>query len=174
MRSTFRTIYPEKVKIRCDAAACSKDAEVIEYVRMEKQQRDAYNESIENYCASSQIANHLLLVRRIYSDDDVVHFAKILHHPKGAFGFEYTLERVIEAIHRHIDDALSILVFFYLLLNTSTACSGILTTVVDLGVTMKFFLITVVDPSFAALRTSDSSASGFLSGALFGCSRVQP
>ncbi|KAL6581015.1 hypothetical protein OROMI_006938 [Orobanche minor] len=88
----------------------------IEYVRMEKQQQDAYNESIENYRVSSQarmmkssetclhdvarilprcrisnyflefrkIANHLLLVRRIYSDDDVVHFAKILH-PKASW-----------------------------------------------------------------------------------------
>ncbi|KAL6505917.1 Protein CHROMATIN REMODELING 19 [Orobanche hederae] len=106
----------------------------IEYVRMEKQQQDAYNEAIENYRASSQarmmkssetclhdvarilprrqisnyflefrkIANHPLLVRRIYSDDDVVHFAKILH-PKGVFGFECTLERVIEELKSYND-----------------------------------------------------------------------
>ncbi|KAL6566286.1 Protein CHROMATIN REMODELING 19 [Orobanche gracilis] len=106
----------------------------IEYVRMEKQQQDAYNEAIDNYRASSQarmmkssetclhdvarilprrqisnyflefrkIANHPLLVRRIYSDDDVVHFAKILH-PKGVFGFECTLERVIEELKSYND-----------------------------------------------------------------------
>ncbi|KAL6550523.1 Protein CHROMATIN REMODELING 19 [Orobanche minor] len=106
----------------------------IVYVRMEKQQQDAYDEVIENYRASSQarmmkssetclhdvarilprrqisnyflefrkIANHLLLVRRIYSDDDVVHFAKILY-PKGVFGFECTLERVIEELKSYND-----------------------------------------------------------------------
>lgn len=42
-----------------------------------------------------QIANHPLLVRRIYSDEDVVRFARKLH-PMGAFGFECTLDRVIE------------------------------------------------------------------------------
>ncbi|KAL6579093.1 hypothetical protein OROMI_009309 [Orobanche minor] len=105
----------------------------IEYVRMKKHQQDAYNESIENYRASSQARmmkssetclhdvarilprrqisnyflefhkkNHLLLVRRIYSDNDVVHFAKILH-PKGAFGFECTVERVIEELKSYND-----------------------------------------------------------------------
>jgi len=49
-----------------------------------------------------QIANHPLLVRRIYSDEDVIRFAKKLH-PMGAFGFECTLERVIEELKSYND-----------------------------------------------------------------------
>ena len=49
-----------------------------------------------------QIANHPLLVRRIYSDEDVVRFAKKLH-PMGAFGFECTLDRVIEELKSYND-----------------------------------------------------------------------
>lgn len=49
-----------------------------------------------------QIANHPLLVRRIYSDDDVVRFAKKLH-PMGAFGYECTLDRVIEELKSYND-----------------------------------------------------------------------
>lgn len=41
-------------------------------------------------------------MRRIYSDDDVVRFAKMLH-PKGAFGFECTLDRVIEELKSYND-----------------------------------------------------------------------
>ncbi|KAJ8760540.1 hypothetical protein K2173_015207 [Erythroxylum novogranatense] len=44
-----------------------------------------------------KIANHPLLVRRIYSDEDVIRFAKKLH-PIGAFGFECTLARVIDEL----------------------------------------------------------------------------
>lgn len=51
---------------------------------------------------SIQIANHPLLVRRIYNDDDVVRFAKKLH-PRGVFGFECTLERVIEELKSYND-----------------------------------------------------------------------
>ncbi|KAB2626032.1 SWI/SNF-related matrix-associated actin-dependent regulated protein 1B [Pyrus ussuriensis x Pyrus communis] len=40
------------------------------------------------------IANHPLLVRRIYSDEDVVRFARKLH-PMGAFGFECTLDKLL-------------------------------------------------------------------------------
>ncbi|XAR64515.1 DNA helicase [Bertholletia excelsa] len=104
----------------------------VEYVVMEKQQDDAYKEAIEEYRAASRarvlkfsesnntvgilpqrqisnyfvqfrkIANHPLLVRRIYSDDDVIRIAKILH-PKGVFGFECTLDRVIEELKSYND-----------------------------------------------------------------------
>ncbi len=49
-----------------------------------------------------QIANHPLLVRRIYSDEDVVRFAKKLY-PMGAFGFECTLNKVIEELKSYND-----------------------------------------------------------------------
>ncbi|XP_057496755.1 protein CHROMATIN REMODELING 19 isoform X2 [Actinidia eriantha] len=58
---------------------------------------------ISNYFVQfRKIANHPLLVRRIYTDDDVVWFAKILH-PKGVFGFECTLDRVIEELKSYND-----------------------------------------------------------------------
>ncbi|KAJ4822652.1 Protein CHROMATIN REMODELING 19 [Turnera subulata] len=58
---------------------------------------------ISNYFVQfRKIANHPLLVRRIYSDEDVVRFAKKLH-PIGAFGFECTLERVIEELKSYND-----------------------------------------------------------------------
>lgn len=49
-------------------------------------------------------------MRRAYTDDDVLRIAKMMH-PKGVFGFECTLERVVEelksyndfSIHRVID-----------------------------------------------------------------------
>ncbi|KAL7110911.1 hypothetical protein ACP275_05G055400 [Erythranthe tilingii] len=105
----------------------------VEYVHMVKEQEGAYKEAIENYRAISQarmkssesslvniarilprrqisnyflefrkIANHPLLVRRNYTDGDVVRFAKILH-PKGVFGSECTLERVIEELKGYND-----------------------------------------------------------------------
>lgn len=49
-----------------------------------------------------QIANHPLLVRRIYRDEDVVRFAKKLH-PMGVFGFDCTLDRVIEELKSYND-----------------------------------------------------------------------
>lgn len=49
-----------------------------------------------------QIANHPLLVRRIYKDEDVVRFAKKLH-PLGAFGFECSVERVAEELKSYND-----------------------------------------------------------------------
>lgn len=49
-----------------------------------------------------QIANHPLLVRHIYSDEDVVRFAKKLH-PMGAFGFECNLDRVIDELKGYND-----------------------------------------------------------------------
>lgn len=41
-------------------------------------------------------------MRRIYSDDDVVRFAKKLR-PMGAFGFECTLDRVIQELKSYND-----------------------------------------------------------------------
>ncbi|KAJ0096256.1 hypothetical protein Patl1_15692 [Pistacia atlantica] len=61
---------------------------------------------ISNYFVQfRKIANHPLLVRRIYSDDDVVRFARKLH-PMGAFGFECTLDRVIEELKSYNDFSL--------------------------------------------------------------------
>ncbi|MQL99354.1 hypothetical protein Taro_032078, partial [Colocasia esculenta] len=49
-----------------------------------------------------KIANHPLLVRRIYKDGDVLHFAKMLYS-KGAFGFECNLERAIQELQSYND-----------------------------------------------------------------------
>ncbi|KAI4369099.1 hypothetical protein MLD38_017586 [Melastoma candidum] len=49
-----------------------------------------------------KIANHPLLARRIYSDADVVRYARKLH-PVGAFGFDCSLERVIEEMKGYND-----------------------------------------------------------------------
>ncbi|XP_075494926.1 protein CHROMATIN REMODELING 19 isoform X2 [Primulina tabacum] len=59
-----------------------------------------------------KIANHPLLVRRIYTDDDIVRFAKMLH-PKGVFGFECTLERVIEELRTYNDFSVHRLLLYY-------------------------------------------------------------
>eukprot|EP00262_Sarcandra_glabra_P002084 TRINITY_DN1233_c1_g1_i2.p1 TRINITY_DN1233_c1_g1~~TRINITY_DN1233_c1_g1_i2.p1 ORF type:complete len:740 (+),score=133.64 TRINITY_DN1233_c1_g1_i2:255-2474(+) len=68
---------------------------------------------ISNYFMQfRKIANHPLLVRRIFSDEDVVRFARILH-PKGAFGFECTLERVIEELKGYNDFSLHRLLVMY-------------------------------------------------------------
>lgn len=58
-----------------------------------------------NWCISIlvvQIANHPLLIRRIYSDEDVIRIARKLH-PIGAFGFECSLDRVIEEVKSYND-----------------------------------------------------------------------
>ncbi|XP_054809156.1 protein CHROMATIN REMODELING 19 [Prosopis cineraria] len=58
---------------------------------------------INNYFVQfRKIANHPLLIRRIYSDEDVIRFATKLH-PVGAFGFECTLDRVIEELKSYND-----------------------------------------------------------------------
>ena len=49
-----------------------------------------------------QIANHPLLIRRIYNDEDVIRFARKLH-PIGAFGVECTLDRGIEELKNYND-----------------------------------------------------------------------
>lgn len=115
----------------------------VEKVDMERQQGEAYKEAIEEYRAASQarmskldgvsnsvlkvlprrqisnyffqfrkIANHPLLVRRIYSDADVVRFAKMLY-PKGTFGFECTLDRVINEMKSYSDFSIHQLLLLY-------------------------------------------------------------
>lgn len=59
-----------------------------------------------------KIANHPLLVRRIYTDVDIVRFAKMLH-PKGVFGFECTLERVIEELRTYNDFSIHRLLLYH-------------------------------------------------------------
>ncbi|KAG8382640.1 hypothetical protein BUALT_Bualt05G0098400 [Buddleja alternifolia] len=68
---------------------------------------------ISNYFVQfRKIANHPLLVRRIYTEDDVVRFAKMLH-PRGVFGFECTLERVIEELKSYNDFSIHRLLLYY-------------------------------------------------------------
>ncbi|CAN6249754.1 unnamed protein product [Urochloa humidicola] len=58
---------------------------------------------ISNYFTQfRKIANHPLLIRRIYSDKDVDRIAKLLY-PKGAFGFECSLERAIQELKNYND-----------------------------------------------------------------------
>lgn len=74
-----------------------------------------------------QIANHPLLVRRIYTDDDVVRIARVMH-PKGVFGFECTVDRVIEELKSYNDFSIHkvlrsfISLFFCLQTHLSLGC----------------------------------------------------
>ena len=64
-----------------------------------------------------QIANHPLLVRRIYNDGDVVRLAKKLY-PKGVFGYECTLDRVIEEMKGYSDFSIHrVLICHYVVLS---------------------------------------------------------
>lgn len=68
---------------------------------------------ISNYFVQfRKIANHPLLVRRIYKDEDVVRFAKKLH-PLGAFGFECSVERVAEELKSYNDFSIHRLLLSY-------------------------------------------------------------
>ncbi|XP_027360411.1 protein CHROMATIN REMODELING 19 isoform X3 [Abrus precatorius] len=68
---------------------------------------------INNYFVQfRKIANHPLLIRRIYNDEDVVRFAKKLH-PIGAFGFECTLDRVMEELKSYNDFSIHRLLLHY-------------------------------------------------------------
>ncbi|KAF3564044.1 hypothetical protein DY000_02013858 [Brassica cretica] len=123
----------------------------VEYVHMEKKQEDTYKEAIEDYRAASQarvlklsskslakalpkrqisnyftqfrkIANHPLLIRRIYSDEDVIRIARKLH-PIGAFGFECSFERVIEEVKSYNDFRIHQLLLQYGVNNTKGTLS---------------------------------------------------
>lgn len=104
----------------------------VEYVFMGESQSNSYKKIIDEYRAASQcmerfsgkkssnftilpknqitnyfiqfrkVANHPLLVRRMYSDEHVITIAKDLY-PKGVFGFECNLERVIEELRGYND-----------------------------------------------------------------------
>ncbi|KAK7273635.1 hypothetical protein RIF29_14692 [Crotalaria pallida] len=68
---------------------------------------------INNYFVQfRKIANHPLLIRRIYNDEDVIRFARKLH-PVGAFGFECTLDRVIEELKSYNDFSIHRLLHHY-------------------------------------------------------------
>ncbi|KAL0920289.1 hypothetical protein M5K25_009414 [Dendrobium thyrsiflorum] len=68
---------------------------------------------ISNYFMQfRKIANHPLLVRRIYCDEDVVRIAKILYS-KGVFGFECTLERAIQEMNGYNDFSIHQLLLLY-------------------------------------------------------------
>lgn len=68
---------------------------------------------ISNYFVQfRKIANHPLLVRRIYTDKDVIRFAKMLH-PRGVFGAECTLDRVIEELKGYNDFSIHKLLLYY-------------------------------------------------------------
>lgn len=68
---------------------------------------------ISNYFMQlRKIANHPLLIRRIYSDKDVDRIAR-LTYPKGAFGFECSLDRAIEALKNYNDFAIHQLLITY-------------------------------------------------------------
>nr|GMC58676.1 protein CHROMATIN REMODELING 19 [Ipomoea batatas] len=68
---------------------------------------------ISNYFLEfRKIANHPLLVRRFYTDDDAIQIAKKLH-PRGVFGFECTLDRVIEELKGYNDFSIHKLLLYY-------------------------------------------------------------
>ncbi|PON79165.1 Protein CHROMATIN REMODELING [Parasponia andersonii] len=68
---------------------------------------------ISNYFVQfRKIANHPLLVRRIYSDEDVVRFARKLH-PMGAFGFECTVDKVIAELKSYNDFSIHRLLLYH-------------------------------------------------------------
>ncbi|TQD87248.1 hypothetical protein C1H46_027210 [Malus baccata] len=107
----------------------------VEYVIMDKEQDAAYKEAIEEYRAASrariaktsevnsnsilkvlpwrQISNYFVqFLRRIYSDEDVVPFARKLH-PMGAFGLECTLDKVIGELKNYSDYSIHRLLLYY-------------------------------------------------------------
>lgn len=49
-----------------------------------------------------QLANHPLLIRRLYTDETVKRLAKKFH-PLGVFGYECNLERVEEELSSYSD-----------------------------------------------------------------------
>jgi SWI/SNF-related matrix-associated actin-dependent regulator 1 of chromatin subfamily A len=58
-----------------------------------------------------QIANHPLLIRRIYSDKDVDRIGRLMY-PKGAFGFECSLDRAIQELKSYNDFAIHQVLLF--------------------------------------------------------------
>lgn len=68
---------------------------------------------LKGFSLLPQIANHPLLIRRIYSDKDVERIAR-LTYPKGAFGFECSFDRAIQALKNYNDFAIhQVLLFLF-------------------------------------------------------------
>ncbi|XP_051218599.1 protein CHROMATIN REMODELING 19 [Lolium perenne] len=106
----------------------------VKSVSMGSEQRKAYNDALNDYRAISlarsekssipkrqisnyfmqlrKIANHPLLIRRIYSDKDVDRIGR-LTYPKGAFGFECSLDRAIQELKNYNDFAIHQLLVTY-------------------------------------------------------------
>lgn len=63
------------------------------------------------YFIAPQIANHPLLIRCVYSDKDVDRIARLMY-PKGAFGFECSLDRAIQELKNYNDFAIHQVLFF--------------------------------------------------------------
>uniref|UniRef100_A0ACD5UUC2 Uncharacterized protein n=1 Tax=Avena sativa TaxID=4498 RepID=A0ACD5UUC2_AVESA len=99
----------------------------VKFVSMGSEQRKAYNDALNDYRAISEarsekskipkrqisnyfmqlrkIANHPLLIRRVYSDKDVDRIGRLMY-PKGAFGFECSLDRAIQELKNYNDFAI--------------------------------------------------------------------
>ncbi|CAN6464118.1 unnamed protein product [Victoria cruziana] len=105
------TAYRESISeyvAACQARAVKNSASAEQNITSFLPQRQ-----ISNYFTQfRKIANHPLLVRRIFSDSDAVRLARVLH-PKGAFGFECTLDRVISELKTYNDFALHKLLVSY-------------------------------------------------------------
>ncbi|KAF3791218.1 CHROMATIN REMODELING 19 protein [Nymphaea thermarum] len=105
------TAYRESIneyRAACEARAVKNSASAGQNMTNFLPQRQ-----ISNYFTQfRKIANHPLLVRRIFSDSDAVRLARMLH-PRGAFGFECTLERVISELKTYNDFALHKLLVSY-------------------------------------------------------------
>uniref|UniRef100_A0ACD5UEK8 Uncharacterized protein n=1 Tax=Avena sativa TaxID=4498 RepID=A0ACD5UEK8_AVESA len=106
----------------------------VNFVSMGSEQRKAYNDALNDYRVISEarsekssipkrqisnyftqlrkIANHPLLIRRIYSDKDVDRIGRLMY-PKGAFGFECSLERAIQELKNYNDFAIHQLLITY-------------------------------------------------------------
>ena len=77
--------------------------------------RENINFHLKCFFIVPQIANHPLLIRRIYSDKDVDRIGRLMY-PKGAFGFECTLDRAIQELKNYNDFAIhQVLSFFDLM-----------------------------------------------------------
>ncbi|KAF9624110.1 hypothetical protein IFM89_007808 [Coptis chinensis] len=127
----MQQLTPKIQQVKCVPMAKQQDQaykEAIEEYRAASRARmsklsDVTSNSVEAFLPRRQIsnyffqfrkiANHPLLVRRIYSDQDVVRFARKLY-PKGAFGFECTLERVINELKSYNDFSIHQLLLSYL------------------------------------------------------------
>ncbi|CAM0903332.1 unnamed protein product [Alopecurus aequalis] len=106
----------------------------VNFVSMASEQCKAYNGALNDYRAIFQartdkisipkrqisnyfmqlrkIANHPLLIRRIYSDKDVDRIGRLMY-PKGAFGFECSLDRAIQELKNYNDFAIHQLLITY-------------------------------------------------------------